>query len=109
MAIMNKYCQRCGSELEQVKLVAHLWIAFYKCPKACDTYLEVANPRWIFPLQALERGVLQKALTASDELLKVAAERIKFVDYKTVSIVFFEKTLLGIYRDEEEYKVVYPS
>ena len=106
---MRKYCQRCGSELEQVKLVAHLWIAFYKCPQACDAYLEVADPRWIFPWQILEPGVLQKALAASDESLRLAAERIKFIDYKTVSSVFFEKTLLGIYKEGEEYEIVYPG
>jgi hypothetical protein len=105
---MNKYCQQCGSQLEQVKLVVHLWIAFYKCPKACDTYLEVAHPDWRFPLQILSLGVLQQALSASDELLNLATERIKVVDYKTVSIMLFEKTLLGIYSGEE-YKIVWES
>jgi hypothetical protein len=107
--MMSQYCQRCGSELEQVKEVVPLWLTFYQCPKSCAAYLEVAHPNWIFPLQKLEYGVLEKALTASDELLALAAERIKIVDYKTVSIMLFEKTLLGMYRKEEDYKIVYPK
>ena len=106
---MSNYCQRCGSEMAQVKLLAHLWIAFYKCPMTTDAYLEIADPRWIYPLQILESGVLEKALVAWDELLELAAQRIKVIDYKTVSIIFFEKTLLGNYRAAEEYESARPK
>ncbi len=93
---MNFYCQRCGGALEQVKLCAPLWIAFLKCNNCNQGYLEVADPRLIFPLQLLGLGVLEKALAASDETLAAAAGKFQFIDYKTVSIVAFEKALLGI-------------
>ena len=45
-----------------------------------------------------------------EETLRAACSRIKRIDYKTVSIVFFEQTLLGIYEGaEREYRVVYPE
>lgn len=87
------YCQNCGSELEQVKICVPLWIAFYKCNSCGQSWLEVADPRWIYPLQLLELGILEKAMEASDNHLAEAASKFLFVDYKTVSIVEFEKFL----------------
>ncbi|HEX8465256.1 MAG TPA: hypothetical protein VF627_11620 [Abditibacterium sp.] len=88
-----KGCQRCGAPLEERKLCASLWITFYVCSGCRQSYLEVADPRWVYPLQFLELGVLEKALQASDEQLKTAASKIEIIDYKTVSIVGFEKAL----------------
>jgi hypothetical protein len=42
------------------------------------------------------------------QLIEMAVSRIKHIDYKTVSIVFFEHTILGVYTQEKEYKVEYP-
>ena len=52
--------------------------------------------RWIYPLLFLELQVLEKALSASDEDLVEAARQIKTIDYKTVSIVGFEKAVREI-------------
>lgn len=93
---MSFYCQKCGGELEQLKFCAPLWVAFFKCNTCGQSYLQVADPRWIYPLLFLELGVLEKARAASDEQLEAAAAKIQTVDYKTVSIVGFEKTLLRI-------------
>ncbi len=90
---MKNYCQRCGNELEERRFCAALWLAFYKCQACSQAYLEVADPRWIYPLQFLELGLLEKALQASEEQMKSAAAKIEFVNYKTVSIVEFEKAL----------------
>lgn len=90
---MSLYCQKCGGELEQEKLCAALWIAFYKCGACGQSYMEVADSRWIYPLQFLSLGLLEKVLAASEEQLKSAALRIEAIDHKTVSIVAFEKAL----------------
>jgi Ni,Fe-hydrogenase I small subunit len=90
---MSKHCQRCGTELEERKLCAALWLGFYACQGCGQAYLEVADPRWIYPLQFLEIATLEKALHASDEQLAQAAAKIEFINYKTVSIVEFEKAL----------------
>ena len=90
---MKKYCQRCGGELEERKLCVPLWIAFHSCISCPQSYLEVADPRWIYPLQFLESGLLEKALQASDEQLKAAAAQLQFINHKTVSIVEFEQIL----------------
>ncbi len=90
------YCQKCGFQLEQIKLCAPLWIAFYRCEHCRQCYLEVADARWIYPLLFLEAQVLENSLHLSDEALTIAARKIKVVDYKTVSIVEFENALREI-------------
>lgn len=85
------YCQKCGARLTLAKLCAALWLSFYKCENCGQSYLEVADARWIYPLLLLEPQILDKALAASDEALAQAARQIQTIDYKTVSIVEFEK------------------
>ena len=93
---MSLHCQRCGTELEEVRLCPSLWLSFLNCGVCSQAYLQVADPRWVYPLQFLELRVLQKAVSATEEALATAAANILFIDYKTVSIVAFEKTLLGL-------------
>ena len=90
------FCQKCGSQLSQIKLCAALWIAFYRCQSCNQSYLEVADTRWIYPLMFLELGLAEKALSLADEDLAEAARQIKIVDYKTVSIVEFENALRAL-------------
>lgn len=80
------YCQRCNGLLDEVRFCGPLWIAFYKCNNCGQDYLNVADPRWIFPLQPLEPDVMRKALAASEEQLKVAVNRIEDINYHTVAI-----------------------
>lgn len=66
------------------------WITFYECSRRCDpsaTYLEVTDTRWIYPLQFLELGTLNKAVSIPEDVIGLATSRIKRIDYKTVSIV----------------------
>jgi hypothetical protein len=77
-------------------MCATLWLSFLNCNSCSQAYLQVADARWIYPLQFLELGVLQKAMSASEEALGAVAANISFIDYKTISIVAFEKALLGL-------------
>jgi hypothetical protein len=52
---------------------------------------------------------MRKALTVSDDIIKTATERIVQIDFKTVSIVFFEQTISGNYDDKDRYRIIYPD
>ncbi len=87
---MNFNCQQCGAQLEEVKFCVSLWIAFYKCNNCGQGYLQVADLRWVFPLQPLEPDIMEKALIATDEHLRAATVKIQMIDYQTVSIFEFK-------------------
>ena len=89
------YCQKCNTLLDEIKFCGSLWMSFLKCNNCGQDYLQVADPRWIFPLQPLEPDIMQKALSATKEQLKAASDKIEMIDYKTVSIEGFKKVLLG--------------
>lgn len=93
---MDFYCQNCGAKLELVKFCGSLWMSLLNCNTCGQAYLQIADPRWVYSLQFLGMGVLKAALSASDETLALAAGKFVFIDYKTVSVVDFEKVLLGI-------------
>jgi len=40
-------------------------------------------------------------MEASEEIIDKAFSRIKHIDYRTISIIYFEQTLLGIYQNKE--------
>lgn len=104
---MNEFCPDCGSRFKEARDLAKWWLQLRQCPKACGYFLEVADIRWIYPLQRLEPGVGQKLLNAPEDLIDEAISRIKRIDFKTMSIAFFEHTILGCYRPESEYEVRY--
>lgn len=109
---MQKYCQLCGSPLTAVGDHLKYWIIFYECSKRCmlwATYLEVSDPNWSYPLQILEFGTLERALSVPEGVIGLAVSRIKRIDYKTISILYFEQTIWGSYGEGKEYKVVYPD
>jgi len=62
----------------------------------------VGDARWIFPLLEIQTSVKTRLLSADLDLVKLAATRIKQINYKTVSIAAFEQTLLGCYRNETD-------
>jgi len=44
-------------------------------------------------------------MEASEEIIDRAFIRIKYIDYKTISILYFEQALLGFYQNKE-YQMV---
>ena len=104
------HCPHCGRELIEVGQFTQYWCTLYECSSgSCPDYLLVADIRNVYPLQELQTGVKAKLFQADAELRQVAFSRIKHIDYKTVSIIFFEHTLLDCYRAESEYRVLYPD
>nr|WP_231103676.1 hypothetical protein [Xanthomonas translucens] len=59
----------------------------------------MGDPRWTFPLLDLNPGVKDRLVNADPALVELAVSRIRMIDYKTVSIVDFEKTLLGAFSE----------
>jgi hypothetical protein len=98
---MPRYCSHCGKELREVGNFRSHWITVYECPSGMPLhdFIEVGDPRWVFPLLDLSPGVKDRLATADPSLLKLAVSRIRRIDHRTVSIVAFEQTLLGGYRD----------
>lgn len=47
----------------------------------------------------LDLGVKDRLVDAESSLVELAVSRIRMIDYKTVSIVGFEQTLLGTFSD----------
>ncbi|HKR65472.1 MAG TPA: hypothetical protein VJZ00_17210 [Thermoanaerobaculia bacterium] len=110
MPTIRRYCPNCGAQLREVGDFRRFWLTVYVCPtNELDAFLHVADNRWIYPLQELQRGVLDALRVADDAKLELAVSRIKRIDYKTVSIVGFEHTLLGCYDPSRDYDVVYRS
>ncbi len=98
---MPKYCSNCGLELREVGDFRSHWITVYECPSdlPLHDFMEVGDPRWVFPLLGLNLGVKERLVDADPSLIDIAVSRIKMIDYKTVSIVGFEQTLLGVYTE----------
>ena len=98
---MPRHCSHCGLELREVGDFRSHWITAYECPSGLPLhdFLEAGDPRWTFPLLDLSLGVKDRLLSADPSLVALAASRIRMIDYKTVSIVGFEQTLLGVYSE----------
>ena len=98
---MPKHCSNCGLELREVGDFRSHWITVYECPSdlPLHDFMEVGDPRWVFPLLGLNLGVKERLVNADPSLVELAVSRIKMIDYKTVSIVGFEQTLLGVYTE----------
>lgn len=47
----------------------------------------------------LDLGVKDRLVDAAPSLVELAVSRIRMIDYKTVSIVGFEQTLLGTFSE----------
>ncbi|WP_144900222.1 hypothetical protein [Luteimonas cucumeris] len=98
---MPRHCSHCGLELREVGDFRSHWITVYECPSGLPlhNFMEVGDPRWIFPLLDLSLGVKDRLANADPSLVELAVSRIRTIDYKTVSIVGFEQTLLGVYSE----------
>lgn len=107
---MNIYCPDCGATLKEPRDLRAHWLRLLKCPRCvAGDFLEVADARWIFPMQRLDLGVSEKIVAADDALIRTAAGRIRQIDYKTVSTVDFEHTMLGCYDPSRAYRIIYPD
>jgi hypothetical protein len=94
---MYKYCPVTGELLKEIGDFRRYWCNVYE--SAAGGYIRVVGQQsdLLIPLQI---GVLDRIKKASPELLDEAFNRIRHVDYKTVSVVDFEHTLLGCYRQK---------
>ena len=99
---MFKFCPEHGQRLNS-HIFTDYWCTLHECPvSTCPGYIHVGDPQWISPLLRLESGVLRAVKSASPRTLDVAFDRIKRIDYKTVSIVDFESTILGCFKHPGE-------
>jgi hypothetical protein len=107
---MNDFCPDCGARFTEPRDLRTFWIRVLKCPSCTlGDFLEVGDSRWIFPLQRLELGSFQKIMAADETLLRTAVERVRRIDFKTVSIVDFEQTLSGSFDASRRYTITYPD
>lgn len=53
--------------------------------------------------------MIERLVGATGEVEAVAFQRIRRIDYRTVSVLGFEHTLLGIYDERRMYRIVYPD
>ncbi|WP_343205891.1 hypothetical protein [Rhodanobacter sp. MP1X3] len=98
---MTRHCSHCGLALHEVGDFRAHWISVFECPSGASlhNFVEVGDPRWIFPLLDLSLGVKDRLVDADQALVKLAVSRIRMIDYKTVTIIGFEQTLLGCYKE----------
>ena len=102
------YCPETGEALAEHPLPAKYWSRLLYSSR--HAYLLVLDDRWEpSPLLRLQPGVFDKLREATPELLDVAFGRIRRIDYRTVSIMVFEHTLLGCYDPKASYRIVWPD
>ncbi|WP_369942315.1 hypothetical protein [Xanthomonas medicagonis] len=101
---MSRYCSYCGLALQQVGDFRSQWLTVYACPSGAPlhAFVEVGDARRVFPLLDLSAGVKDRLLGAEPSLVQLAVSRIRMIDYKTVSIVGFEQTLLGLHPEDDD-------
>ena len=93
---MNEFCLDCGTKLVEDRDLRKFWIRLLGCPSCSHShFLEVADLRWVFPLQRLQVGSYQAILDADDDRIQEAVVRIRQIDFKTVTIVDFERVFLS--------------
>jgi hypothetical protein len=92
------FCPYCGHDLNPLTAPNDAWLIPYRCSyiECHKTYIEVLDMRNIYPLLETFPNIPETLLEAHEGLQKLALSRIRLYDYKTVSIIDFEKTLLGI-------------
>ena len=78
-----------------------LWFTVLQCTSSPQShaFIEIGDQRLIFPLLDLDRDVKRLLLESDEALVRLAASRIRRIDYKTVSIVGFEQTISGTYSE----------
>ena len=93
---MAKYCLHTGEELNEVGDFREHWCVIYR--STTSAYIQVHDAgKGDFPLIELQRGVFDKLMNASPELVTLAFGRLRPIDCRTISLLDFETTLLGCY------------
>lgn len=104
---MYEFCPEHGERFVPIGDFTKYWCCVYRCPTPnCPGYIEIADAQCLPVLIRLDMGVIPKMEAASLAVLEVAFGRIKWIDYKTVSSIFLERTVLDCYRKQNEYRVV---
>ena len=100
MTTPTKYDPDTGQKLVPIKIINGYWISIYENQETETSYLYLLDMKWEYPLIKLNPGVSNKIKIADTETIKLACSRIKRIDYKTISTVDFEHTLLGCYKEK---------
>ena len=88
------FCPYCGEELKIKRSFTDLFMDVLQCPAESDhSFLEVLDPVYIFPLLPLNHGVADILEQADAEMVERVSDKIQTIDYKTVSILEFEKAI----------------
>lgn len=93
---MSYYCPNCGTKLSPITINHDLWVQFFRCESnGCEkTFAKVVDMRNDYPLIEVFPNIPDKVNDLSVKDVGEAWSRVNFVDYKTVSLVDFEKFLL---------------
>ena len=102
LTTMKQFCPYCGSELLRLRMFHRHHSSLYRCSsESFRNFLEIVGTHDSYPLLNLDNGVAEILMEASEEIIDRAFIRIKYIDYKTISIVYFEQTLLSIHQNKE--------
>lgn len=73
---MNTHCPDCGSEFAVQRDLKRHWLRLLKCGKCVEGWiLEVADSKWIYPLQRLDPGVGKQLQEADEKRIQEAVPR----------------------------------
>lgn len=95
---MTYFCPNCGVKLERVEVDHDILIKFYRCnsPKCDMVYAKVVDMRNEYPLVEVFPNIPEKLNILPSRSVSEAWSKVQFIDYKTVSLVDFEKYVLGV-------------
>lgn len=95
---MSYYCPNCGVKLDSINIDHDIWIRFYRCnsPRCGLLYAKVVDMKNDYPLIEVFPNIPEKLNQLSPCSVNEAWKKVQFIDYKTVSIVDFEKYVLGM-------------
>jgi len=99
---MKQFCPYCGNELLRLRMFHRHYSSLYRCSsESFRNFLEIVGTHDHYPLLNLDNGVAEILVEAPEEIIDRAFIRIRYIDYKTISILYFEQTLLSIYQNKE--------
>jgi len=109
LTTMKHFCPCCGNELLRLRKFDRHNANLCRCAsESFRNFLEIVVTHCNYPLQNLENGVAEILMEASEEIIDRAFIRMKSIDYKTISIVDFEQTLLSIHQNKA-YPIPHPD
>jgi hypothetical protein len=94
---MAKFCQECGSKLNEIQVPSYSWVKCYECIPGCgNIYIQAIDIRNAYPLSETYPDIPKLLNKHSQSKVEDAVQLIEKIDYKTVSMVAFENKLLSI-------------